>query len=434
MLGFSTWSTQILDDVPGYGGRIENPWFNETNIKEISNVMRQKMPDYEYINLDSGWSQECDENGRWIYRSELFPNGLKALSDHLAANGHKLGLYMLPGIRKDAADANLLVKGTSHRLGDLVTMKRQGNGFKDTTYMPDVHNEIVQAYYDSIADLFSEWGVSYVKVDGCGPGGGDQLYPYQSPDNRACLYMLATSFKQRNIWMELSWYLDHSYADEWAYIANGARIFIDIESYSTKTMSSSFRVFQRITQASRWADKVVVGKKYGFFLDLDVVVAGMTVDGKCIDGLDNDDVRLSYISFWALLSSVFCIGADPRKIPDKYLEMLCHPGILAIHQSGIMARPIQSGNVWTNRKQIWWKKLENGKICVGLFNAHVYMLMLGMNQGFLLNLADVGVKAAEIEDVWTGENLGIHQNTYKVSLRPGQCQMLMLTPKDSLFI
>lgn len=27
VLGFSTWSTQILDDVPGYGGKVESPWY-----------------------------------------------------------------------------------------------------------------------------------------------------------------------------------------------------------------------------------------------------------------------------------------------------------------------------------------------------------------------------------------------------------------------
>lgn len=27
ILGFSTWSTQILDGIPGYGGRHDQPWY-----------------------------------------------------------------------------------------------------------------------------------------------------------------------------------------------------------------------------------------------------------------------------------------------------------------------------------------------------------------------------------------------------------------------
>lgn len=366
-----------------------------------------------------------------MYREDLFPNGgLKALSEYLAKNGHRLGLYILPGIRKDAFENNARIKGTKYRMSDIVTLKRQGNGFKGTTYMPDSHLDAAQMYYDSVAELFAEWGVGFVKVDGCGPGGGDQFYPYQSPDNRVCLRMMSRAFQRYNIWMELSWYLDHSYAPEWAEIANGARIYIDIESYSTRTMTSSHRVFQRITQAARWVDYDVVGSHCGFFLDLDVVLVGMTVGGKCVDGLDNDDVRQSYISFWALVSSVFCVGSDPRMIPDKYLLLLNHPDILAIHQSGVMARPVGSGDAWLNRRQIWWKRLPDGRICCGLFNTHTYIFILGFSHEVKLDLTDVGIDSgrAAIRDVWTGEDLGTFVNSYSVQLRAGQCQMLFLTP------
>ncbi|KAI9320836.1 glycoside hydrolase superfamily [Dichotomocladium elegans] len=393
--------------------------------------MALRLPKYEYINLDSGWSEGCDELGRWTYRHDLFPGGLKALSDYLKKNGHKLGLYMLPGVRKDAYEANTPIKGTNHRVRDIIRQRKDGNGFKDTTYMPDSLPEAAQAYYDSIADLYAEWGVSFVKLDGCGPGGGDQYYPYQAPDNRECLRMMTKAFHRHNIWVELSWYMDHTYVEDWARYANGARIFIDIESYSTKTMTSSHRVFQRISQAARWVDKGMIGSDYGFFLDLDVVLVGMVVKGKCVDGLDNDDVRMSYISFWALLSSVFCIGADPRMIPDKYLAMLNNPDILAIHQAGNMARPVGSGDVWQNRKQIWWKAMPDGRICVGLFNAHTYMFMLGVSHDFKLDLRDVGItsKRADAYDVWKGESIGTLEGEYGVRLRPGQCQILFLTPQ-----
>lgn len=375
-------------------------------------------------------SETFDEYGRWTYRKDLFPNGLRALSDHLRKNGHKLGLYMLPGVRKDAYEANTPVLGTEYRLQDLVIDKKEGNGFKGSTYMPDNHLDVAQQYYNSIADAFAEWGVSFVKVDGCGPGGGDQFYPYQSPDTREDLKMMARAFKRYDIWLELSWFMDHTYANDWACLSNGARVFIDIESYSTRTMTSSHRVFQRFTQAARWVDSNVVGSDYGFYIDLDVVLVGMVVNGKCVDGLDNDDVRMSYISFWALVSSVFCIGADPRMIPDKYLAMLNHPDILAIHQAGNMARPIGSGDVWQNRKQVWWKRMPDGRICCGLFNAHTYMFMLGKSHEITLDLKEVGLANRQVKlfDIWEGKDIGVVTDTYRVRLRPGQCQMLFLVP------
>ncbi|KAI8376522.1 glycoside hydrolase superfamily [Radiomyces spectabilis] len=391
--------------------------------------MKIKLPKYQYINMDSGWSNACDQYGRWMYRSDLFPNGLKPLSDYLKTNGHRLGIYILPGIRKDAADANMPIKGTNHTLGELVTRKLEGNGFKGTTYMPDEHNELVQAYYDSIADLFAEWGIGFVKIDGCGPGGGDQFHTHQSPDNRACLRMLSKAFQRHDIWMELSWYLDAAYVEDWIEIANGARVFIDIESYSTKTMTSSHRVFQRFSHVERWVEKDLVGRPNGFFLDLDVVLVGMTVNGTCIDGLDNDDIRQSYISFWAMVSSVLCLGGDPRMIPEKYLSMLHHPGMLAIHQSGVVAKPLGTTGLWNNRKQVWWKRLPTGEIYVGLFNTHVYRFMLGLSHEIKFRLKDFDLITAEIKDVWSGNILGVYNDSYSVVLKPGQCKILLLTAK-----
>ena len=376
------------------------------------------MPQYEYINLDSGWSETCDEYGRWTFRRDLFPNGLKALSEHLAKNHQKLGLYILPGIRAEALDKTL--KGTQIRIGDLVKQKKQGNLFKGATFMPDEHNEHVQAYYDSMADLFAEWKIGYVKIDGCGPSNDEK-----DVDTRACLRMMHHAFSKHNIWIELSWSLDPDYADDWIALANGARIYSDIESYSSKSMTTSHRVFQRMAYAAKWCDKPYKGRN--FYIDLDVVLVGMTVDGKCVDGLDNDDVRISYVSFWALVSSVFCIGADPRKLPQKYLALLNHPVMLDIHQSGIIARPVGSGNAWVNRKQVWWKRLPNGHLCVGLFNAHVYPFMLGISREIRIDFEEMGVTEVEAKDAWTGENLGRYAKSYSIVLRPGQCQVLLLS-------
>ncbi|KAI8060135.1 glycoside hydrolase superfamily [Gongronella butleri] len=393
--------------------------------------MKSKMPQYEYINLDSGWSETYDEFGRWTFRKDLFPRGLRALTDDLAQNGQKLGLYLLPGIRKDAADDdNVRVKGMNVRLGELVQQKKEGNGFAGTSYMPDDHDDPrVYQYYESQAELLAEWGISYVKIDGCGPGGGSEWQPGGSPDTRRDLELMHRAFAKHKIWMELSWYLDVQYAAEFSKLGNGARVFIDIESYSKKTMTSAHRVFKRITFASQWAETGVVGAENGFYIDMDVITAGMTVDGQCIDGLPNDDVRLAYITFWALTSSVFCLGADPRRIPDNYLHWYNHPDMLTIHQCGIMAKPIGSGDAWKNRRQVWWKSLPDGRVAVGLFNTSVFPVFLGRSYDISFALADVGLgKKAKIKDVWAGIHLPDVEDTYKTVLRPGQCQLLLLTP------
>lgn len=126
LLGFSTWSSQLLDNVPGYGGKHIQPWFNEQQIKDISDIMKMRLPNYEYINLDSGWCTDCDEYGRWAARTDLFPSGLRTISDYLKKNGHKLGIYLLPGIRKDAVNKGCKIKGTDRLLSEIVQYQKEG--------------------------------------------------------------------------------------------------------------------------------------------------------------------------------------------------------------------------------------------------------------------------------------------------------------------
>jgi hypothetical protein len=130
-----------------------------------------------------------------------------------------------------------------------------------------------------------------------------------------------------------------------------------------------------------------------------------------------------------MVSSVFCTGADPRKIPDKYLAYYNHKEILEIHQSGVMAKPVGSGNVWQNRKQVWWKTLQDGRIYVCLINAHTYPFMLGYSHEVTLCFADIGLdQRVHIKDVWTGEDLGEFNEKYSITLRAAQCQTLLITP------
>ncbi|KAI8338231.1 glycoside hydrolase superfamily [Chlamydoabsidia padenii] len=416
--------------------------------------MRQKLPRYEYINLDSGWSNDIDEYGRWIYRDDLFPLGLAALSKVLSSNQHKLGIYLVPGIPVQAGDHHLPIEGTSHHLGEYTQQRRPGNVFRGLTYMPDRHDAILQQYFDSMAHLFASWGIRYVKIDGCGPGSGDQISPHLAPDCRPTLRMMSRAFRRYAIWTELSWYMDAAYADEWAIMANGARIYIDIESYSSRTMTSTTRVLDRFHHVPRWVDKrQVIGAHAGFYVDLDAVLVGMTTpwNARCIDGLDNDGVRRSYISFWAMVSSVFCIGADPRLLPPKYIDMLHHDIVLDIQQSGVLAVPLPFTDYWHYR-QVWWKTLvgygQEGEdvVCVGLFNTYYYPMLSSLDNknnqqtdvGFIqqwldlevgFKLADLGLtRTARIKDVWTGRDLGVFTDTYTTRLDPGECQLVLVSP------
>ncbi len=71
---------------------------------------------FQYINIDSGWQGSSDANGRPIPKASTFPD-IKALVDHIHANGQKAGIYWIPGIEQPAVDGNYPILGTSYRRG-----------------------------------------------------------------------------------------------------------------------------------------------------------------------------------------------------------------------------------------------------------------------------------------------------------------------------
>src|ERR1700745_3208985 len=84
---------------------------------------------FVYINLDSGWQGGFDGNGRPIPNSTTFPD-IKAMVDHIHANGQKAGIYWIPGIEQPAVDGNYPILATPYHTQDIVVIPlAKGNAF-----------------------------------------------------------------------------------------------------------------------------------------------------------------------------------------------------------------------------------------------------------------------------------------------------------------
>ncbi|CAH1164650.1 unnamed protein product [Phaedon cochleariae] len=87
---------------------------------------------YEYIMIDDCWaSKERDSDGKLQPDPDRFPNGIKPLADYVHSLGLKFGIY---------GDYGILTCG----------------GYPGSKYHLEVD-----------ANTFAEWGVDYLKLDGC---------------------------------------------------------------------------------------------------------------------------------------------------------------------------------------------------------------------------------------------------------------------------
>src|SRR6202049_348794 len=94
---------------------------------------------YQYVNLDDFWYQcpgsqgpNVDQFGRWVIDPARFPpsgseNGIQVVADHVHADGLKFGLYVTPGISKQAVAQNTPIEGTSYTAGQIATTTGENN-------------------------------------------------------------------------------------------------------------------------------------------------------------------------------------------------------------------------------------------------------------------------------------------------------------------
>src|SRR5262249_52016382 len=86
-LGWSTFSEQTIN----------SGFLTQANITAQSDALASsglQAHGFQYINIDSGWMSTFDANGRPIPAAPNFPD-IKALVDHIHANGQKVGIYWI---------------------------------------------------------------------------------------------------------------------------------------------------------------------------------------------------------------------------------------------------------------------------------------------------------------------------------------------------
>ncbi len=171
---------------------------SEADIRANAQWMAQNLKSHgwEYIVVDMGWyitnhtgesnaknsKYSLDEFGRFTPATNSIPSansgaGFKPLADYVHSLGLKFGIHILRGIPKQAVDANLPVEGSSFHAADAADTKDtcQWNPFN---YGVDPAKPAGQAYYDSIARLYAQWGVDFLKVDCI------SSHPYKGEDIR----------------------------------------------------------------------------------------------------------------------------------------------------------------------------------------------------------------------------------------------------------
>ncbi len=408
-----------------------NTLVNEDQIKANADYMSKNLKDHgwEYIVIDIQWSDQnagkrnkdgiqyipfsqfsLDEYSRQIPAENRFPSskngaGFKPLADYIHSLGLKFGIHIMRGISRFAAHNHMPIK--THD-GSKVTADQIANAYSTCAWNPDMYgvdfrNPYAQDYYDSIFELYAQWGIDFVKVD-------DICRHVKEPIYENEVKMMAKAIENSGRPMVLSLspgpaviekaYLYENYANMW-------RITDDFWDKwpLLKGMFERCEVWQKHSGDGNWPDCDMIPLNvlgYGW-QDPESGNKGWK------SGFTQDETR-TMISLWSIFRSPMMLGTDLPQLDDFSLSMITNDEIIALNKN-----PNQAKLVFTSENMIIW-----AADCPDGGRYQAYFNISDEEQTINVKLAQDSDVVSGIRDLWEHKDLGA---SVKVSIRPHDCKV-----------
>ncbi|WP_308619619.1 glycoside hydrolase family 27 protein [uncultured Eubacterium sp.] len=157
---------------------------NEEQLRANADYMAKNLKQYgwEYIVCDIQWYEPTadsndyhnfaelvtDEYGRLMPAENRFPSakdgkGFKPIADYVHSLGLKFGIHIMRGIPRQAVHQNLPIFKSKYTARDVA------HHFSVCSWNTDMYGmkncEGAQDYYNSIINMYAEWGVDFIKCD-----------------------------------------------------------------------------------------------------------------------------------------------------------------------------------------------------------------------------------------------------------------------------
>lgn len=309
-----------------------------------------------YNQDNNGKSADCvlDEYGRYLPSPARFPSamvggknmGFKAMADKLHEMGLKFGIHIMRGLPK-----YILNNKSAYKLkGSEGTDWSQvySSTTPACTWLKDNltvrNNEYGQLYYNSIMDLYAEWGVDFIKID-------DLSRPFYTDEIR----MIRNAIDQcgRPIVLSLSpGKTQYQYAQDCLENANMWRMMDDLwDSWSAVDL-----VFNEANEWSKYAQP-------GNYADCDMLPLGQIAMTVKDQGYCNEDKgrwtnltheeQYTMMTLWGICHSPLFFGGELTRNDDFTNSLLTNEEYHRMHKYAVDAHQVENNIdnghvVWTS--------------------------------------------------------------------------------------
>ncbi len=380
MATFRTWAT-----TPPRGWNSWDCYYssvNEAITMQNAHYMKEHLLEYgwEYVVVDIRWycnhpslgggnynqngtqGYVLDEYGRYLPSPTRFPSalvdgenkGFKAMADSLHAMGLKFGIHIMRGLPTEVAKhptkyALLGADCDTDAKRRSVWAKVYNGTSSPCTWLKD--NTLVrntaegQLYYNSIVNLYAEWGVDFIKVD-------DMSRPFYTDE----IQMLRNAIDQcgRPIVLSLSpGKTQYAYADDCLRLANQWRMMDDLWDnwQHVSAVFNEAHAWENVTRPGNFADcdMLPLGQ-----IAMTVADAGYTSaqSGRWTN-LTHDE-QYTMMTLWGICHSPLFFGGELTKNDAFTLSLLTNRDVLDMNAYGQDAHQFHNNGAG----QIAWTSTE----------------------------------------------------------------------------
>ena len=392
---------------------------NEEQVKANADYMAERLKDHgwEYIVVDIEWyaydvgtqrdkhqyipfwEVEMDEYSRLLPCPERFPSsvggkGFAPLAEYVHNRGLKFGIHIMRGIPRIAA----------HHHGKIFSTDRTANQiagpYNICHWNPDMYGIIpsapgAQEYYDSLMQLYAEWGVDFVKCDDICRLDMDTAKEEIAMLHRAiekCGRDIVLSLSPGPAIVDIAEYY-HENANMW-------RITDDFWDHWDALRD----MFDR---CRNWQEHV----RDGGYPDCDMLPLGWIGKGF------NDERQTNFtraeqrtmMTLWCIFRSPMMLGAELPKLDEWTLSLLTNDRVLYLLENSFRA-----GEAYRDDKLIVWN-------AEGRYNNKKYAAIFNIAETSVKVVPSKFAEGKQGTDLWSGEEIELNET---VSIGSHDCLLI----------
>lgn len=394
------------------------PTVEEHEVKANAAYMAEHLKEYgwEYVVVDIRWFVEndkaggynqtdpryvIDEYGRYQPAVNRFPSaangkGFKELADYIHGKGLKFGIHIMRGIPKVAVENKLPVKGTNGITADQIFSTELQCRWLQDNYTIVADQPGAQEYYNSIFNMYAEWGVDFIKID-------DISRPY----HQAEIELIRNAIDQCGRPIVLSLSPGKTPIEKAEHVREHANMW--------RMVDDVWDLWRDITHLLDVAQDWYPYISPGTWPDCDMIPLGrISIRGE--RGEDRmtrltQDEQYTLMTLFTIFRSPLMFGGDLPGNDAFTLSLLTNREALKMHRES------------TDVHQLFQK---NGQVAITSRNPktnEVYLALFNIDDEkpikISVNLKDLGLNGdCNVMDMWSGEDLEVVSNDFEQTIHP----------------